>query len=238
MKYNLSEKYNIKTVNEKIMGPNPLKLQEELLHHHRIPKGATVMDLGSGQGVTSVMLAKDYGFRVFAADLWSNPGDNMRFFREMGLNEQQIIPIHADANSLPFAEKFFDAVICTDSYNFFGRDKSFLGDKLLPFLKHGGLIYISVPGMKKDCHDALPPKLLLSWTPEQLDYLHDTEYWRDIFSATADAEIVSIREMECNEDVWRDWIITENDYAKNDRKAIEAGACSYLNFVAIVIRRK
>ena len=68
MNYYLAEKY--KQYMELIMGPNPIKLEEELLQGHRIPKGAIVMDLGSGQGLTSVFLAKEYGFRVYAADLW------------------------------------------------------------------------------------------------------------------------------------------------------------------------
>ena len=50
MKYPLSEKYNTPELMAKIMGPNPLKLEEELLIGHRIPNGATVCDLGSGQG--------------------------------------------------------------------------------------------------------------------------------------------------------------------------------------------
>ena len=31
--------------------------------------------------------------------------------------------------------------------------------------------------MKKDCHNNIPKELLLSWTPAQLDYIHDIEYW-------------------------------------------------------------
>ena len=73
MKYPLSEKYNTPYLMAKIMGPNPLKLEEELLTDHRIPSGATVCDLGSGQGLTSVFLAKEYGFIVYASDLWSDP---------------------------------------------------------------------------------------------------------------------------------------------------------------------
>lgn len=86
MNYPRSEKYNIPEINSRIMGPNPLKLQEELLEDHEIPQGATVMDLGSGQGVTSVFLVKEYGFRVYAADLWSDPHENQRFFKQMGLS--------------------------------------------------------------------------------------------------------------------------------------------------------
>jgi len=238
MEYIRSNQYDTKILREKIMGPNPLKLDEELLMNHQIPQGATVMDLGSGQGLTSVFLVKEYGFRVFAADLWSNPTDNKRFFDQMGLTTEQIIPIHADANDLPFAEEFFDAVISTDSYNYFGRDPEYLEKHLLPFVKHGGCLFIAVPGMKKDCHDHLPPELLLSWTPEQLDYLHDTAYWTNLIGQTEGINILAIHEMESNEEVWQDWLACNNEYAQSDRKSMEAGGGKYLNFVAIILQRK
>ena len=117
MNYPLSEKYNTPALMAKIMGPNPLKLEEELLLGHRIPADATVCDLGSGQGLTSVFLAKEYGFKVYAADLWSDPEENRAFFAQMGLTEEQIVPVKADATDLPFAKDFFNAVVSTDSYN-------------------------------------------------------------------------------------------------------------------------
>ena len=169
MNYPLSEKYGTPELMAKIMGPNPMKLEEELLMGHHIPAGSVVCDLGSGQGLTSVFLAKEYGFTVYAADLWSDPEENRRFFREMGRSEAEIIPVKADAAALPFEIEFFDGIVSTDSYNYFGRDPEFLDQKLLPFVKKGGYVYIAIPGMKQDLHDALPPELLLSWTPEQLD---------------------------------------------------------------------
>lgn len=238
MNYIKSKKYDTKEINDLFMGPNPIKLEEELLFNHQIPKGATVMDLGCGRGVTSVFLVKEYGFRTFATDLWVNPTENKQFFDRMGLTTQEIIPIHADATDLPYAEKFFDAVISTDSYNFFGRDPEYLGKHLLPLVKHGGYIYICVPGMKKDCHDNIPPELLLSWTPEQLDYLHDTAYWFNIMNKTQGVDIQSIHEMESNEEVWNDWLASDNDYARGDRKSMEAGGGKYLNFVAIILKRQ
>lgn len=69
MKYIKSEKYNTPELMKMIMGPNPIKLEEELLQEHKIPENAVVCDLGSGQGLTSVFLAKEYGFTVYAADL-------------------------------------------------------------------------------------------------------------------------------------------------------------------------
>lgn len=238
MNYELSKKYDTPELQSKIMGPNPVKLEEELLIGHEIPKGAVVCDLGSGQGLTSVFLAKEYGFKVYAADLWSDPEENRVFFSEMGLSEKQIIPVKADATDLPFDKEFFDAVVSTDSYNYFGRDPEYLDAKLLPFVKKGGLIYIAIPGMKKDCHDNLPKELLLSWTPEQLEYMHDVDYWKNIVSMSKDSEVVSVKEMESNDEVWADWLKQENEYAIGDRKSMEAGGGKYLNFISIVLRKK
>lgn len=238
MNYVKSKNYNTPDLQAKIMGPNPIKLAEELLIGHHIPDRAVVCDLGSGQGLTSVFLAKEYGFTVYAADLWSDPAENRRFFDAMGLDAKQIVPVKADAEDLPFEKEFFDAVVSVDSYNYFGRDERYLDDRLLPFVKPGGYIYIAIPGMKQDCHDALPPELLLSWTPEQLDYLHDVSYWRNIVSKCRGADILSVCEMESNEEVWEDWLKQENEYAVGDRRAIEAGGCKYLNFIKIVLKKR
>ena len=219
------------------MGPNPIKL-EELLRGHKIPENAVVCDLGSGQGLTSAFLVKEYSFTVYAADLWSDPAENRAFFDAMGIDRSRIIPVKADAAALPFEMEFFDAVVSTDSYNYFGRDPQSLGEKLLPFVKHGGYLSVAVPGMKKDCHDHLPPELLLSWTPEQLDYLHDVDYWTGIVSRCRGAEVLAVQEMERNEAVWADWLAQENEYAVGDRKSMEAGGGKYLNFIAIVLRKK
>ena len=238
MQYIKSEKYAAPELMVKIMGPNPVKLEEELLHDHRIPDGAVVCDLGSGQGLTSVFLAQEYGFTVYAADLWSEPEDNRRFFDEMGLSREQIIPVKADAEKLPFEREFFDAVVSVDSYHYFGRDERFLDEKLLPFVKPGGWIYIAIPGMKEDCHDHLPPELLLSWTPEDLETMHDVRYWRSMVSRCVGAEVIDVREMESNGEVWADWLRQENPYAVGDRKSMEAGGGRYLNFVEIILRKR
>ncbi len=290
MKYELSNKYADEKYLSKIMGPNPLKLTEELMLGLNIPRNGVVCDLGSGQGLTSLFLAKEYGFKVYAADLWSNPEENRRFFRSEGLTDDEILPVKADATALPFEKGFFDAVICVDSYNYFGRDPAFLDEKLLPFVKSGGLVAISVLGMKKyihkndticcesglkddvcennvkenicescikedirkngmekdigdntvnkDIRENFPSELLLSWTPEQLDYIRDADYWRGIVSASKDSEIKELSAMESDEEVWVDWLGRDNEYARNDRKSMDAGAGKYLNFLKIVLKKR
>ena len=156
----------------------------------------------------------------------------------MGIERSRIIPVKADATALPFEKEFFDAVVTTDSYNYFGRDESYLDEKLLPFVKRGGYIYIAIPGMKKDCHQNLPKELLLSWTPERLDYMRDVDYWRKTVGKSKDSEIIEVSEMESNEEVWADWLKQDNEYAIGDRKSMEAGGGKYLNFIKIVLRKK
>lgn len=175
---------------------------------------------------------------MYAADLWSDPNENRKFFDSVGLDENTIIPVKADALNLPFEKEFFDAVVSTDSYNYFGRDENYLDNCLLPFVKGGGYIYISVPGMKKDCQENLPPELMLSWNEEQLDYIHDISYWKNILSKSKNAEIISVCEMESNDEVWADWLKQDNEYAVSDRKAMEAGGGKYLNFIKIVLKKK
>lgn len=125
-------------VRSKIMGPNPLKLCEELLRDTRIPCGARVCDLGSGAGITSALLAREYGFDTYAVDLWSDPEENRAFFDSLGISRDTIHPVQADASQgLPFEHDFFDAVVSIDSYNYYGRDPHYLGERLLPYVKRG-----------------------------------------------------------------------------------------------------
>lgn len=234
--FELYKKYSGQEFMSKIMGPNPILLAEDLLQNCEIKSGDTVCDLGSGMGLTSVFLAREFGAKVYAADLWSEPSENQAFFDSLGLGEQ-IKAVKADATDLPFEPEFFDSVVSVDSYNYFGRDEFYLDKKLLPYVKSGGYIYIAVSGMVADLHNNLPSELMLSWTPEQMEYMQDEGYWRAILGKSEGAEIVSIRTMKSNDDAWADWLKQENEYAINDRKSMEAGAGKYLNTLAITLRK-
>jgi hypothetical protein len=72
-------------------------------------------------------------------------------------------------------------------------------------------------GRRKIVIKNLPKALLLSWTPEQLDTIHDTIYWENIVHQSRSAEVISVHEMESNEEVWADWLKQNNPYAIEDR---------------------
>jgi len=237
MNYPRADRMNPDLIKHNIMGPNPAKLLEELLNKFPLEPGQTVMDLGCGQGVTSIMLVKEYGLKVFAVDLWISASENWQRFRKEGLTREQIVPIHEDAHQLPFADEFFDAVVSIDSYHYFGLDKAYLGKHLLPLVKPGGYLLLVVPGFHRDVHEDIPKELLLTWSAEDLDTIHDAVYWRDVISATEGVEILAIEEMESNENCWEDWLATDNEYAVMDRAPMNAGAGKYMNFVAIALKK-
>ena len=86
-----------------LMGPNSLRILEELLARHPLTLSAesTVLDLGCGKGLTSFTLAKETGAKVYANDLWISAEDNAKRFSEWGVDDR-IIPVHEDANDLHF----------------------------------------------------------------------------------------------------------------------------------------
>lgn len=238
MEYIKSKKYDTPYYMSKIMGPNPIKLAEELLDGNLIPQGGVVCDLGSGQGLTSVFIAKEYGLLRVRNGFVERSRRKSTLFRRSRRSARSTAPRKSRRNFSAFDKGFFDAVVSLDSYNYFGRDENYLDDCLLPYVKKNGFVYIAVAGMKKDCHDNLPKELLLSWTSEQLEYMHDVDYWTSIVSKCKGADIVSIKEMESNDEVWEDWLRQDNPYAINDRKSMQAGAGKYLNFISIVLKKK
>ena len=73
MEFPKTNHFDIDIVRSKIMGPNTCKLTEELMEGAGIARGSVVLDLGSGSGISSVMLAREYGLVTYAADLWATP---------------------------------------------------------------------------------------------------------------------------------------------------------------------
>jgi cyclopropane fatty-acyl-phospholipid synthase-like methyltransferase len=159
-----SNEYELNWILANQMGLNPLWLSERLCEKMPLRSGMRVLDLGCGKGLSSIFLAKEYGVQVWAADLWIKPTDNYERIRQAGV-EDCVFPIHCDARSLPLTEGYFDAVIYTDSYIYFGTDDLYL-DYLHRFVKPGGQIGITVPGFMRELQGQLPKHILPFWAQE------------------------------------------------------------------------
>lgn len=238
MKFIKSNKYDKKFIDENLMGPNSMKMLEELLESVKLEKGMRVLDLGCGKGLTSILLAKEFGVQVFATDLWIDATQNYKTFKAMSL-ENQIIPIHADAGDLPYANEYFDAIISIDSYYYFGTEPDYM-DKLARLVKKGGVIALAFPGVKNELNGVLPDEMMLSWAQAKEDVFktfHSIPWWKELLSQSKEINIKSIQEMQCFEETWQDWLACDNEYAINDRLSMEAGAGKYMNLIAILAKK-
>ena len=120
-----SNRYDPQWIIENQMGLNPLWLTEWTCEKLVLQPGLRVLDLGCGRGLSSIFLAREYGVQVWAADLWIKPTENFERICEAGV-EDLVYPIHTDARDLPFADAYFDAILCTDAYIYFGTDDLYL----------------------------------------------------------------------------------------------------------------
>src|ERR1700682_1567396 len=119
-------------------GANSLWLAEWLPTALDLRPGMRVLDLGCGRASSSIFLRREFGVQVCATDLWFSASENMQRIRDAGV-EDGVFPLHADARSLPFAPDFFDAVVCVDSFPYFGTDDLYL-NYLAQFVKTEGPI--------------------------------------------------------------------------------------------------
>lgn len=236
-----SDAYDFHWIISNQMGLNPLWLTEWLCEKMPLTSGIRVLDLGCGKALSSIFLAKEYGVQVWAADLWIKSTDNYERILQAGV-EGCVFPIHCDARSLPFAEGYFDAVICTDSFIYFGTDDLYL-DYLLQFVKPGGQIGITVPGFMRELEGQLPEHLLPFWAQECWTW-HTADWWRWHWERTG---LVNGVKMDTLPSGWRLWIQWKKARAKvegetpslmSDIQVLESDRGRYMGFIRMIACKK
>lgn len=225
-----TDQYDQAFIAKNQMGPNAMLMLEELTEKAPLKPGMRVLDLGCGNGLTSIFLAKEFGVQVFAVDLWVTATDNHQRFIEMGLDDR-IIPLRADALNLPFAENYFDAIISVDAYQYFGNNDHYFKEKLKPLLKKDAWIGLAFPGMKYEVQDNIPEDMKPYWDQEILEMCHSIPWWKTILEQ--ELSNFSIEEMACFERAWNDWLATDNPYAVEDRDMMRMDAGRFMNLIKV-----
>ncbi len=219
---------------ENMMGPNSMRVSEEMASFLPLDSRSRVLDLGCGAGLSSIFLAERYGAQVFASDLWISPDDNVGRFDERGLGDK-IIPMSVDANAgLPFAHGYFDILFSVDAYHYFGVTGDML-PSLAPFVKRGGYIAVAVPGLKKEFINGMPRELR-PFVPDDANF-HSVDWWVELWSKAEGIELVTCREMECHGQAWKEWLQSPNPYAVGDIDMMEAEGGRYFNHVQLIAKR-
>jgi SAM-dependent methyltransferase len=236
-----SNEYDSQWIISNQMGLNPLWLTEWLCEKISLTSGMRVLDLGCGKGLSSIFLAKEYSVQVWAADLWIKATDNYERIRQAGV-EDRVFPIHADARSLPFAEDYFDAVICTDAFIYFGTDDLYL-DHLLQFVKPGGQIGITVPGFMRELKGRLPKHILPFWAQECWTW-HTVDWWRWHWERTGLVSGINVEILPEGWKLWLQWkkarvkMEGENPSLMSDIQVLETDRGRYMGFIRMIARKK
>lgn len=79
-----TDRYDRQFLIDTMMGPNAMRIAEELAGELPITPGMRILDLGCGTGISSILLAEKYAATVFAADLWIPPPKTQSVSPERG----------------------------------------------------------------------------------------------------------------------------------------------------------
>ena len=174
------------------------------------------------------------GAEVTGLDLWIPAEANEKRAEKWGM-KGRILPVHGDANAMPFAPETFDAVVSVDAYHYFAGKAGFFEETILPFLADGAEVLIGVPGMKED-YAGRSDELLTPWLGEEAYMFKSPKTWEKIIGSHERIESVETWEMDCFEEAWNQWRATENPYAQGDRKFFDEIIKPYSCFVGLHIK--
>lgn len=216
-------------------GANSLWLIEWLTETLDLRPGMRVLDLGCGLAASSVFLRREFGVQVWATDLWFSASENLQRIRDAGV-EDGVFPIHADARSMPFAAAFFDAVVCIDSFPYYGTDDLYL-NYIARFVKPGGAIGTAGAGLMREIEAPIPDHLREWWEPGMW-CLHSAAWWRRHWERT---DIVTIEVADTMPEGWQAWLDWQRAVAPDNAteiQTVEADRGRYLGYVRLIGRRR
>lgn len=226
--------YDSDFVQSNLMGPNVIKIAEELSQHLQLKPGMKVLDLGCGKALSSIFLAKEFGVTVYATDLWTPATENFERVRAMKL-EDKVIPVHSDAHTMPYSNEFFDAALSFDSYHYFGTNERYLLDHLAKLVKNGGQIAFASPGFTHELSDKEIEELKPYWVCGKFLTFHSNLWWKNLWQRSMVVDVAESFDLKCNAEAWEDWVNSPNPIGREDRAFYEG--VKQLATVAVVAKR-
>jgi len=183
------------------IGPGGLYLVSLLAKELGLRPNSLVLDLGCGYAESSLYLADRFQAKVVAADLWRDPSDNARKIESRG-HRGTIIPLRVDASKpLPFAESYFDAILCINNLNFYGTELAVIS-RIARHLKRGGVFCSGGECLNEEFTSeqiANPPEVYHFAKPVwEDDFLtsHSPGWWADHIARSEELQLVSCKELE------------------------------------------
>ncbi len=233
-----ASRYDPDWVRRHSMGENVLYNLESLTKSLDLKPGMRVLDLGCGQAISAIFLAKEFGVTVWAVDEAISASDNYQRILDAGCAEK-VIPLEADARNLPFAEEYFDAVIVVDSYTYFGTDEKYL-PYIARFLKPDGhlaivdVCFTSEIDTLEQVPDFLRPDYQNYWY-----FVHTINWWQKLWEKTGLVQVELAQELDEAQQVREQYI---KDYENEETpdpfaKALKLDTQGFVSFFKLIGRR-
>jgi SAM-dependent methyltransferase len=183
-------------------GPPVLCLMEWLGAAMDLRPGMRVLDLGCGRATSSIFLAREFGVTVWAADLWIKPSENHLLIEQAGMSAH-VFPLHAEAHALPFADGYFDAIVCVDAYHYFGTNDLYVGT-ISKFLRRGAQLGIVVPGFREELEGSPPSHLARYWDWEFAAF-HSSTWWQRHWQKSGQLNVEVADTLPDGWKLWLEW---------------------------------
>jgi SAM-dependent methyltransferase len=205
-------------------GGGALYLAARMVRTMALQPGDIVLDLGCGKGETSIFLARHFGVQVIAVDLWTSATYLSDKFAARGYRDC-IVPLNMDITGrLPFADGYFDAVFCMNSFSFYAGSVEFLCH-LLRHLRGGGQLCIGSEVLSDEFTPAQladPPYVYSFRLPppnEDVDVFegdfkkqHTPRWWQDLFERSGLLRVLDCHELEDADVLYEDLVLYQHEH--------------------------
>ncbi len=211
--------YAREEIYDQTIGGGALYLAARMVRTMRFKPGDLVLDLGCGKGATSILLARHFGVRVIAVDLWTSATElNAKFARTD--YRDRIVPLHLDASQeLPFADEYFDAIFSMNSFSFYGGSVEFV-QRLCQHLKPGGQLCIGSEVLTDEFTPEQlqnPPAVYSFKLPppnQDVDVFegdfkkqHTPAWWKNLFEASGVLRVTHCAELDDADILYEDMVL-------------------------------
>ena len=239
-----SNKYDPAWIIDNAMGSHPLWLTEFLVQSLHLKPGMRVLDLACGRGITSVFLAREFGVEVYSVDFdewdgYSTTATGWNNAKEYGV-EDSVVPIKADARNLPFAPGFFDAIVCINSWYYFGQDEAYL-ENILRFLRPGGQLGMIINGYPNETPVDAPNYLVEFLGEDQLWTWKSVSWYKDLWEKDGLVSINAADALPNANDLLIRYEAAQLAYnlsGEDETDIYEADNGEYMGFVRLVATKK
>ncbi len=216
--------YTREEIYDGCMGGGALYLAAQMVRTMDLKEGDIVLDLGCGTGTTSIFLAREFGVRVVAVDLWTSATSLAARFSEWGYRDR-ILPLNLDVTDrLPFADAYFDAIFCMNSLSFYGGSVEFL-HHLLKHGKRGGQICVGMETFNQEFsperfsnpppvfnYNLPPPHETVNVWEDDFSKMHSPPWWKDLFQRSGILEVEHCRELEDAAILYEDLVLYQIEH--------------------------